>query len=103
MSGFVNLAVSYAFFALITTVSNIGVQDLVIRVYNGTFNVLLSVVVGTGVGLVVKYAIDNRYILRFAHGISPRYIYFCPLYCHGLGNNCSLLGFRVLFSFFLCI
>ena len=59
------LAIKYAIFALIATAANIGAQDLVIRTYSGTFDILASVVVGTGVGLVVKYILDKRYIFRF--------------------------------------
>lgn len=59
------LALTYAIFALIATAANIGAQDLVTRGYNGAFDVLLSVVIGTGVGLVVKYMLDKRYIFRF--------------------------------------
>ena len=59
------LAINYAIFALIATAANIGAQDLVIRTYSGAFSILASVVVGTGVGLVVKYILDKRYIFRF--------------------------------------
>ncbi len=59
------LAISYAIFALIATAANIGAQDLVIRAYSGAFDVLASVIVGTGAGLVVKYVLDKRYIFRF--------------------------------------
>ena len=59
------LAITYAIFALIATAANIGAQDLVIRGYNGAFDILISVVVGTGVGLVVKYVLDKRYIFGF--------------------------------------
>lgn len=59
------LAIKYASFALIATAGNIGAQDLVIRNYSGAFDILASVVVGTGVGLVVKYVLDKRYIFRF--------------------------------------
>ena len=59
------LVLSYALFALLATVANIGAQDLSIRAYTGAFAVLLSVAVGTGVGLVVKYVLDKRYIFRF--------------------------------------
>ena len=59
------LAIKYAIFALIATAANIGAQDLVIRTYSGAFDILASVVVGTGVGLVVKYILDKRYIFRF--------------------------------------
>lgn len=52
-------------YALIATVANIGAQDLAICAYTGAFAVLLSVAIGTGVGLVVKYMLDKRYIFRF--------------------------------------
>ena len=44
----------YAFLAMIATATNIGAQELVIRTYSGSYNILLSVIVGTGVGLIVK-------------------------------------------------
>ena len=59
------LAIYYAIFAFIATVANIGSQDFVIRTYEGPFNILASVAVGTGVGLFVKYILDKRYIFRF--------------------------------------
>lgn len=59
------LAVNYAIFALIATAANIGAQDLVSRTYSGAFDIFASVAVGTGVGLVVKYILDKRYIFRF--------------------------------------
>lgn len=59
------LAITYVILALIATAANIGAQDLVIRGYGGAFDVLTSVIVGTGVGLVVKYVLDKRYIFRF--------------------------------------
>jgi len=59
------LAINYGIFALIATAANIGAQDIFIRLYSGAFSVLGSVFVGTGVGLVVKYILDKRYIFRF--------------------------------------
>jgi drug/metabolite transporter (DMT)-like permease len=59
------LALKYGFFALIATGANIGAQDIVVRLYSGAFSIALSVVVGTGVGLVVKYVLDKRYIFGF--------------------------------------
>ena len=47
------------------TTANIDAQEFVIRGYRGAFDVILSVVVGTGVGLVVKYILDKRYLFRF--------------------------------------
>lgn len=59
------LAITYAILALIATAANISAQDLVIRGYNGASSILISVAVGTSVGLVVKYLLDKRYIFRF--------------------------------------
>lgn len=59
------LAINYAILALIATVANIGAQDLFLRAYSGAFAILASVTVGTGIGLIVKYILDKRYIFRF--------------------------------------
>lgn len=58
-----HLALSYTAFAIIAMTANIGVQDCIIRISASA--VVLSVIVGTGVGLVVKYLLDKRYIFRF--------------------------------------
>lgn len=60
-----HLTVTYALLALIATAANIGSQDVAIRLYHGTYGVLLSVAIGTGVGLIVKYVLDKMYIFRF--------------------------------------
>jgi len=60
-----SLALVYLFLALIATASNIGAQDIVIRLYHGPFAIAASVLVGTGVGLIVKYVLDKRYIFGF--------------------------------------
>lgn len=60
-----NLAVTYALLAVIATAANIAAQDVAIRVYDGAFGVMLSVLLGTGVGLIVKYLLDKHFIFRF--------------------------------------
>lgn len=59
------LAITYAILALIATVTNIGAQDGLLRLYSGSYAVPLSILVGTAVGLVVKYLLDKRYIFHF--------------------------------------
>jgi putative flippase GtrA len=59
------LAVLYSFLALIATAANIGAQEIVVQLYQGPHAVTASVVVGTGVGLIVKYLLDKRFIFRF--------------------------------------
>lgn len=59
------LAITYLILAVIATATNILAQDVAIRIYSGAYSVLLSVAVGTAVGLIVKYMLDKRYIFRF--------------------------------------
>ncbi|KRB88956.1 GtrA family protein [Noviherbaspirillum sp. Root189] len=59
------MATTYAILALIATIANIAAQDILLRCYQGAFAVLLSVIAGTGLGLVVKYILDKRYIFNF--------------------------------------
>ncbi|MDP2324754.1 MAG: GtrA family protein [Gammaproteobacteria bacterium] len=59
------LATLYALVALIAMVANIGTQEVVIRAYHGPLQLVLSVVVGTAVGLVSKYVLDRRFIFGF--------------------------------------
>jgi len=60
-----NLALKYTIFAVLATLANIGSQDLAVRVYEGPYSITLSVFIGTGIGLVVKYLLDKRYIFAF--------------------------------------
>lgn len=55
----------YSIFALIATAVNLSSQWLCVRVYDGPFYVIFSMIVGTGVGLVVKYILDKRYIFNY--------------------------------------
>jgi putative flippase GtrA len=55
----------YTFFAAIATAVNIGAKDLTTRLCTGSWHILLAVFMGTGVGLVVKYVLDKKWISRF--------------------------------------
>ena len=59
------VAVAYTLFAVAATAANIGSQEASLRLHDGFWAVPVSVLVGTAVGLVVKYALDKRYIFRF--------------------------------------
>lgn len=61
----IRLSVTYAILALIATAANILSQDVVTRVYSGAYALIAALVVGTAVGLVIKYLLDKRYIFRF--------------------------------------
>lgn len=59
------LAFIYALLALVATICNIAAQDIFLLAYRGPYDILLSVITGTGAGLIVKYVLDKRYIFRF--------------------------------------
>ena len=89
------LAINYAIFALIATAANIGAQDLVIRTYSGAFDILASVIVGTGVGLVVKYILDKLYIFRFqARSVAHDTQTFALYTVMGLATTVIFWGFE---------
>lgn len=59
------LVAVYALLAAIATVANICSQYATERLYVGTHALAVAMIVGTGVGLVLKYVLDKRYIFRF--------------------------------------
>ena len=92
------LIIRYTLFAIIATAANICAQDLVIRSYKGTFDILTSVIIGTGVGLVVKYILDKRYIFCFwARSVAHDTQTFALYTFMGLATTLIFWGFE--FSF----
>ena len=94
------LAVIYTVLAVISTAFNIGSQDIVIRLYHGSYAVTLSILVGTGVGLLVKYVLDKRYIFRFkaqnaAHDAQTFLLYSLM----GVATTVIFWGFEYAFEF----
>ena len=59
------LAAVYTLLALIATASNLLTQAIVVRLWFGPWPVEVALLAGTGVGLVLKYALDKIYIFRF--------------------------------------
>ena len=60
------LAAVYTLLAIVAMVCNLLAQTVTVRLWAGPWPVEASVLVGTGVGLVVKYVLDKIYIFRFA-------------------------------------
>lgn len=58
------IASLYTLFAVVAIAVNIGAQDVTNRFYGGRYHLFASILVGTGVGLVAKYALDKRYIFN---------------------------------------
>lgn len=65
MSDSFKLAAIYLLFAIIATIFNIATQDILSNLYNGRFDLFISILIGTAVGLVVKYILDKRYIFKY--------------------------------------
>ena len=63
-----SIALKYAIFAALATGANIAAQDLSLAFYGGAQAIVLSVLVGTAVGLLLKYQLDKRYIFGFRPG-----------------------------------
>lgn len=56
------LVLRYGAFALVSMLANLGAQRAVLHVVDGNRGFILAVAVGTGVGLVLKYVLDRRWI-----------------------------------------
>lgn len=59
------IALNYTLCAIIATLVNISSQELSLAIYQSAYSITVSVLVGTAVGLIVKYVLDKRYIFRF--------------------------------------
>lgn len=59
------LAMLYSAFAIVATFCNILAQDICSYIYSGPFYILISIIIGTGVGLVIKYILDKKYIFKY--------------------------------------
>lgn len=59
------LAMLYTAFAIVATFCNILAQDICSYLYSGPFYILISIIIGTGVGLIIKYILDKKYIFKY--------------------------------------
>jgi len=59
------IAVLYTLFAVLSTAINIGSQMLSIWIYKGPFSVETSILVGTAMGLPLRYFLEKQYIFKF--------------------------------------
>jgi putative flippase GtrA len=60
-----NRALKYGVFATIATLINLSTQELVIRIYSGSLDIYVALLLGTVTGLVSKYTLDKRYIFAY--------------------------------------
>lgn len=60
--GTTGLVVRYAGFAALATIANLAAQRLVFAMIDHPFRFVLALIAGTGVGLVLKYVLDKKWI-----------------------------------------
>lgn len=56
------LVLRYGGFALLSILANLGAQRAILQFVDGNAGFVLAVATGTGVGLVLKYVLDRRWI-----------------------------------------
>lgn len=87
-------------FALIAIAANIGGQEIALQLYDEGAAVAVSVIVGTLVGLVVKYVLDKRYIFHFRANTHLQNTKTFVLYSiTGIGTTAIFWGFEFGFQY----
>jgi putative flippase GtrA len=56
------IALRYAAFAVVATIANLGAQRVVLALMDSRLELAAAILAGTGVGLVVKYGLDKKWI-----------------------------------------
>ncbi|AVR97166.1 GtrA family protein [Pseudoduganella armeniaca] len=65
MASGVGIALLYSLFAALSTALNIGAQMVFVHAYRGPYVIEASILVGTAVGLPLRYLLEKRYIFSF--------------------------------------
>ena len=60
------LLIRYSAFAVLATLANLGAQRVVLRLGDSAVHFGAAVLAGTALGLIVKYALDKRWIFADA-------------------------------------
>ena len=91
----------YITFACVAIGANIGGQDITLQIYRGPYGVPLSVLVGTGVGLVVKYLLDKRFVFGCTtSGVQEDAVLFTLYAAMGLITTSIFWGVELGFELF---
>lgn len=91
---------TYSILALIAMLANIMAQDGCLRLYTGPYAIPLSMIIGTGIGLIIKYKLDKHYIFHFratnvAHDTQTFFLYTLM----GLVTTAIFWGFELGFDY----
>ena len=56
--------IAYVIFAITAMISNLLAQRAVLFFYSDSFSLVIAILVGTAVGLVIKYLLDKNFIFK---------------------------------------
>ena len=59
------IALIYALVSGLATVANIATQAVVVALYDGPFDIQLSVLLGTATGFPIKYVLEKKHVFDF--------------------------------------
>lgn len=59
------ISLLYALFASLSIGTNLLCQWITVSIYHGRFYIGISMLIGTMAGLILKYALDKRWIFRY--------------------------------------
>ncbi len=94
------ITVKYAFFALVSIGSNLLTQKIFFSLYKGTYSIYAGILFGTGVGLIVKYVLDKRYIFCYETVSYSQDLFKFLLYSlTGVLTTAIFWGFEIAFHY----
>jgi putative flippase GtrA len=86
---------------MIAIATNLGAQELLTLIYTGASAIFLSMGIGTGCGLVVKYILDKKYIFNFSTYRLGRDMKIFLMYSIlGLATTSIFWAFEIAFNYF---
>lgn len=96
----IKIATLYTLFAVVATSCNILTQEVYIHLDSSKFSLYFSILVGTVIGLIVKYFLDKKYIFKYetTSTVNNSKVFF--LYA-GMGVITTLIfwGFELAFHY----
>lgn len=94
------LAVKYLIFALIATAFNLGAQRIIDFIYTGKFSFYISMLIGTLIGLFVKYLLDKKWIFYYkTKSVNDDFYKFILYSFMGVFTTLIFWGFEWTFNF----
>lgn len=95
------IMILYSLFCVIATALNLLTQRLVLAVLNQTSVVfIVAMLLGTGIGLLVKYALDKNFIFIGSGKIRPDNTQFIMYALTGVGTTTIFWSIETIFWFF---